>query len=184
HRRDAGGHAPFGGVFTATGRHHATNCSGTDRLQDHASRTGHRCRAYSGRDHSASLTTRSGAPITAKAQPDLARRSCRAPSSIDMATTDGLGGGVRVGDYILERELAAKPGLIAWSATHALLPRCARITTVQRAFAGVQTIGAELTREACILEVLRHAGVPRVFECGFLPDQRPWVASELIEAPI
>jgi len=41
----------------------------------------------------------------------------------------------------------------------------------------------ELTREACILEVLRHAGVPRVFECGELPDGRPWVASELIEGP-
>jgi eukaryotic-like serine/threonine-protein kinase len=100
-----------------------------------------------------------------------------------MGTMDGLGVGARVGDYIIECELAVKPGLIAWSAKHALLPRRARISTVHRGFAGLQTIAAELTREACILEVLRHAGVPRVFECGLLPDQRPWVASELIEGP-
>jgi serine/threonine protein kinase len=106
-----------------------------------------------------------------------------APSSIDMGTTDGLGAGGRVGDYVIERELPAKPGLVAWSARHALLPRRARISTVHPAFTGLQAIALELTREACILEVLRHAGVPRVFECGELPDRRPWVASELVEGP-
>jgi serine/threonine protein kinase len=100
-----------------------------------------------------------------------------------MGNTDGPGAGGRIGDYVIERELAARPGLVAWSATHALLPRRARLSTVHPAFAGSHAIAAELTREACILEVLRHAGVPRVFECGALPDQRPWVASELIEGP-
>jgi serine/threonine-protein kinase len=100
-----------------------------------------------------------------------------------MGNTDGLGAGGRIGDYVIDHELAARPGLVAWSATHALLPRRARLSTVHPAFVGSHAIAAELTREACILEVLRHAGVPRVFECGALPDQRPWVASELIEGP-
>lgn len=34
--------------------------------------------------------------------------------------------------------------------------------------------------EACILELLRHAGVPRVFECGLL-GSRPWIATEYID---
>ena len=100
-----------------------------------------------------------------------------------MGTSDWLGAGARVGDYVIEREIGAKPGLIAWSAKHTLLPRRARISTVSPAFAGTPALGAELIREACILEVLRHAGVPRVYECGELRDGRPWIAAELIEGP-
>ncbi len=100
-----------------------------------------------------------------------------------MGTTDWLGAGARIGDYVIEREITARPGFVAWSARHALLPRRARISTVHPAFAGATAITAQLTREACILEVLRHAGAPRVFECALLPDGRPWVACELIEGP-
>lgn len=100
-----------------------------------------------------------------------------------MGTSDWLGAGARVGDYVIEREIGAKPGLLSWSAKHTLLPRRARITTVSPAFAHTPSLGAELTREACILEVLRHAGVPRVYECGALRDGRPWIATELIEGP-
>ena len=31
-------------------------------------------------------------------------------------------------------------------------------------------------REACLLEALSHPGIPRVYECGMLPDRRPWSA--------
>src|SRR5262245_65302887 len=95
----------------------------------------------------------------AKTQRELARGTCSAPSSIAMGTTDWLGAGARVGDYVIERELPSKPGFVAWSAKHSLLPRRARISTVHLAFAGAQVIAAQLTREACILEVLRDAGV-------------------------
>jgi serine/threonine protein kinase len=96
---------------------------------------------------------------------------------------NALGTGARIGDYVIERELPAKRGLVAYSAKHSLLPRRARISTLHPSYASVQPLAAQLTREACILEVLRHVGAPRVFECGELPDHRPWVASELIEAP-
>ena len=105
------------------------------------------------------------------------------PHLFQMGTSDWLGAGARVGDYVIEREIGAKPGLLAWSAKHTLLPRRARITTVSPAFASTPVLGAELTREACILEVLRHSGVPRVYECGELRDGRPWIATELIEGP-
>src|SRR5678816_1580451 len=36
-------------------------------------------------------------------------------------------------------------------------------------------------REACLLEALSHPGIPRVFECGILPDRRPWAAFERID---
>jgi serine/threonine protein kinase len=100
-----------------------------------------------------------------------------------MGSSDWLVAGAVVGDYVIDQELAAKPGLVAWSAKHALLPRRARITTVHPAYAGSPAMASELTREACVLEALRHAGVPRVFECGELRDRRPWIASELIEGP-
>ncbi|HWU87044.1 MAG TPA: protein kinase, partial [Kofleriaceae bacterium] len=100
-----------------------------------------------------------------------------------MGTTDRLEAGARIGDYVVDRELAAKPGLVAYSATHALLPRRTRIVCVHPAFAGLQTMSVKLMREACLLEALRHPGVPRVYECGLLADRRPWVATELIEGP-
>ncbi len=35
-----------------------------------------------------------------------------------------------------------------------------------------------MLREACILEALRHAGLPAVYESGLLADDRPWFAFE------
>ena len=38
-----------------------------------------------------------------------------------------------------------------------------------------------MMREAAILASLHHEGVPRFYECGMLPDGRPWIAMELVE---
>jgi eukaryotic-like serine/threonine-protein kinase len=38
-----------------------------------------------------------------------------------------------------------------------------------------------MMREAAILASIRHQGVPRFYECGMLPDGRPWIAMELVE---
>lgn len=53
-----------------------------------------------------------------------------------MVTMNALAEGARLGDYVLEHELEAKPGLVAWSAKHSLLPRRAKISTVHPAFVG------------------------------------------------
>jgi serine/threonine-protein kinase len=37
-----------------------------------------------------------------------------------------------------------------------------------------------MMREAAILATVSHGGVPQFYECGLLPDGRPWIAMELI----
>ena len=87
--------------------------------------------------------------------------------------------GVRIADYWLHDELPARNTEIAYRATHRVLPRAARIAILKPEHAGVRHAEIQLMREACVVETLHHAGVPRIYECGVL-DRRPWVASEQI----
>jgi eukaryotic-like serine/threonine-protein kinase len=87
--------------------------------------------------------------------------------------------GVRIADYWLHDELPARSTEIAYRATHRVLPRAARIAILKLEHVGVRHAEIQLMREACVVETLHHAGVPRVYECGVL-DRRPWVASEQI----
>jgi len=78
----------------------------------------------------------------------------------------------RIGDYDIERE--SEDG---FEARHVVLPRRVRLTVIDKAAA------VRMMREACILEALRHPGVPRVYEVGVMTEgatQRSWVASELV----
>lgn len=86
---------------------------------------------------------------------------------------------VRIADYWLHEELPARSTETAHRATHRVLPRVARIAILKPAFAEFRHAEVQLTREACVLEMLHHSGVPRVFECG-IHDGRPWVACEHI----
>jgi tRNA A-37 threonylcarbamoyl transferase component Bud32 len=93
--------------------------------------------------------------------------------------TDRFAPGDRVGDYVIDRLLGD-----SYEATHVLLPRRARIELMHETFVGLRPVAVRMMREACILEALRHPGVPRVFEVGLLIDHRthrPWVATELID---
>lgn len=38
-----------------------------------------------------------------------------------------------------------------------------------------------MMREAAILASVVHPGIPRFYECGVMPDRRPWIAMELVE---
>jgi eukaryotic-like serine/threonine-protein kinase len=38
-----------------------------------------------------------------------------------------------------------------------------------------------MMREAAVLASVQHPGIPRFFECGTLPDNRPWIAMELVD---
>jgi serine/threonine protein kinase len=88
--------------------------------------------------------------------------------------------GVRIGDYWIDEELPARSIELAYRTSHRVLPRSARVAILSPALIGVRAAEMQLMREACILEVLHHSGVPRVFECGVL-ERRPWIATELIE---
>src|SRR5512146_2719569 len=80
-----------------------------------------------------------------------------------------------IGDYAIHRELeAAVPGEAWDEASHVVLPRRARIVVARDGEAARRVL-----HEACILEGLRHPGVPRVHDCGVVGHQ-PWVATELV----
>ena len=87
--------------------------------------------------------------------------------------------GVRIADYWLHEVVASRSTEIAYRATHRVLPRTARVAVLAPAVLGFRHAEVQLMREACVLEILHHAGVPRVYECG-VHDRRPWVASEHI----
>lgn len=96
-----------------------------------------------------------------------------------MGTIDRIVAGCRIGDYVIEREDGD-----GYVATHVLLPRRVRLSVMHPTFVGLRPVAVRMMREACILEALRHPGVPRVYEVGVLADQRtqrPWIASELVE---
>ncbi len=38
-----------------------------------------------------------------------------------------------------------------------------------------------MMREASILATVSHGGLPQFYECGLLPDGRPWIAMELVQ---
>jgi len=92
-------------------------------------------------------------------------------------TSDRFAPGARIGDYVVDRELAYEASSIVYFATHVVLPRQAHIKVTHP---GSRNAAIQLLREACILEALSHPGVPRVHECGVLPDRRPWSAIELV----
>ncbi|HEY0195292.1 MAG TPA: hypothetical protein VGC42_29455 [Kofleriaceae bacterium] len=85
--------------------------------------------------------------------------------------------GARVGDYSVERELAVEEPCVVYLATHVVLPLQALLKITHP---GAKPAAVQLLREACILEALSHAGIPRVHECGVLPDRRPWSAIERV----
>jgi serine/threonine protein kinase len=97
------------------------------------------------------------------------------------ASPDRLPPGARIGDYAVEREVACEPTVVVYLATHVVLPRRAQLHVTQP---GSQDAAVQLLREACILEALSHPGIPRVFECGVLPDRRPWSAIEHLTGAI
>lgn len=90
-------------------------------------------------------------------------------------TSDRFAPGARIGDYVVDREVAYEASAIVYFATHVVLPRQAHIKV---AHPGARAAAIQLLREACILEALSHPGIPRVHECGVLADRRPWCSIE------
>lgn len=98
-------------------------------------------------------------------------------------TRDMFAPGSRIGDYKVDRPLASEETGFVYLATHVVLPRQAAIKVMHASNAWLKQIAVQMLREACILEALSHAGIPRVYECGVLSDRRPWTAMEWIDGP-
>jgi serine/threonine protein kinase len=93
-------------------------------------------------------------------------------------SSDDLAIGTRVGDYQILGRLVGRGPALAYEAIHVMLPR--RVALKVMPAYDVRASGAGLLREACIVESIEHPGVPRLYECGVLPDRRAWIAFELV----
>lgn len=91
-------------------------------------------------------------------------------------------GTARVGNYSLECALPARRHELAFRASHVLLPRVVRLVILHPTH-GTREAVARMLREACLVESLRHPGIPRLYECGRLSTGRPWLAYELALGP-
>ena len=80
-----------------------------------------------------------------------------------------------MGDYVLEAEWTPVGRDRVFASTHVLLPRRARIVVHADAVRAFET--------ARLLERIKHPSVPRIYECGLLPDDRPWLALGVVDGP-
>jgi hypothetical protein len=98
-----------------------------------------------------------------------------------MSRTDRFTSGARLGDYRIERELRNEETGFVYLAEHVVLPRRASLKVMHGGDMWAKEMAVAVVREACVLEPLEHPGIPRVYECGVLPDRRPWIALEAQE---
>ena len=88
--------------------------------------------------------------------------------------------GTQIGDYIVEREVSRNQAEIVLQAVHATLDRVVTIKLMAPARVRLRDADSKLVREANILDGLRHAGIPRIYDCGVLADGRKWYATDVL----
>jgi serine/threonine-protein kinase len=89
--------------------------------------------------------------------------------------------GTRIGDYVVERELRRETHGVVYLAKHVVLPRKSAVKVMHGDQGYQKQMAVHMLREACLVEALSHPGIPRVYECGVLPDRRPWTAFEHVD---
>jgi serine/threonine-protein kinase len=92
-----------------------------------------------------------------------------------------LRAGERVSSYRIE-SLAGKGGM-GWvfRARHAFDDRLVALKVLRADQLAIERSIERMMREASILASVSHPGIPQFYECGVLPDRRPWIAMELVE---
>jgi serine/threonine-protein kinase len=88
--------------------------------------------------------------------------------------------GTVIANYRVEDRLAAGGMAEVFQARHVVLPRKVALKVMHPELLRLPGMQDRFMREACILESFTHPGSVRVFECGLLPDGRPWMAMELV----
>ncbi len=85
-----------------------------------------------------------------------------------------------IGGYRIIRQLANGGMGVVYEASHTILPRRAALKVMHRELLAADDSCQRLLQEACILERFQHPGVVEIYDCGNLPDGRPWIAMELV----
>lgn len=88
---------------------------------------------------------------------------------------------LRIGDYTVSQQFGAQEVGTFYLADHVVLPRQVAIKLMVEAPSYDKQAAIAMLREACLVEALSHPGIPRIYECGVLPDKRPWTAYEVID---
>lgn len=93
---------------------------------------------------------------------------------------------LREGDLISAFRIDALIGTggMGWvfRATHTLHNRVAAVKVLREDQVAQDRAVDRMMREASILASVDHPGLPRFYECGLLPDGRPWIAMELLDS--
>jgi serine/threonine protein kinase len=89
--------------------------------------------------------------------------------------------GVMVSAYRVERVLGTGGMGRVYRARHAIDHRVVALKVLHEDQLHHDRGIDRMMREAQILATVPHSGIPRFFECGLLPDGRPWIAMELVE---
>jgi len=88
--------------------------------------------------------------------------------------------GAAVGSYRVHHLLAQGGMAMVYDAAHRILPRRVALKVMHQHLLDRPEAAQRLLQEACILEAFAHPGAVRVFDCGVLPDRRPWIAMEYV----
>ncbi|HEY4238302.1 MAG TPA: serine/threonine-protein kinase [Kofleriaceae bacterium] len=78
------------------------------------------------------------------------------------------------------KELARGGMGTVYEAEHVFLPRRAAVKVMHPELRKIPGMATRAVQEASLLEDCPHPGTVRIFECNVLPDQRPWIAMELV----
>jgi serine/threonine protein kinase len=105
--------------------------------------------------------------------------------AIPQERDDVLAPGSFVSAYRIDELLGS--GGMGWvyRAAHVVQPHVAALKLLRADQLRVDRALDRMMREAAILACVTHPGIPRLFECGMLPDRRTWIAMELVDgAPL
>jgi serine/threonine-protein kinase len=85
-----------------------------------------------------------------------------------------------IGSYRIVKQIGTGGMASVFEGVHRVLPRRVAIKVMHPELRGRSSIDSRMIQEAVILDQLFHPGVARMFDCGILPDGRPWIAMELV----
>ena len=89
--------------------------------------------------------------------------------------------GARVSAYEIEKLLGTGGMGSVYRARHVLDERIVALKVLREDQLEQERAIDRMMREASILATVAHGGIPRFYECGLLPDGRPWIAMELVQ---
>jgi tRNA A-37 threonylcarbamoyl transferase component Bud32 len=108
------------------------------------------------------------------------RRTPQGSATHGPALSDEFAQGSRLGEYVIERLLAAGGHGAVYVAQHRVLGRRAAVKVLRRDLAESPEMVARFVREAQVVNLIRHPSIVDIYDIGVLADGRPFCVMELI----